>query len=945
MASYLDTIPKYSPYISQVPVELMAKVGMAKQQQYEQGIQKIQSTIDNVAGLDVYKDEDKQYLQSKLNELGDNLKWVGASDFSDFQLVNSVNGMTRQIAKDENVLTAVSSTAVARKELAYMEEERKKGKLNPSNEYVFKKQFSDWANDGKVGSSFNAKYDPSFDIWKFAKETFDAVKPDEFSFDQIYQLGADGKPMTDSRGNLILSPTMTRIEKEGIFPAKVKATLDQIFSDPRVAKQLSIDGMYNYRGLDENALSQKIINQKVEILGQYENQLAQLTLQKSMGKDVQQEIDSLYSKMETTANSYDQYANVAIENPDAIRGALYKDDVSARYTTMFGQVKERTQVMENPGWNQNWKMQVEANEQSRWAQTFRYTKERDAVEDIKWQKKYEQDERLAGLKAKGKSLGGGDNDGDGMGPGAGPGGEASEQAAQNAAIETIRVQATDFDKAASNYSVKSDAFIWETIFSKMPNNNIKLKDLMSKGMKRDDAISLLINNGAKKSKQTPEEYKAYWSGKAVEAFKKLSPEEQSVKPVVEKVYKDYKESKRIFDAQLIVKQRIDAQTKLELGKIGEKLAMMDIKPQEIIYKDKKYTLTKEDMLDLAIYKKGNLGFMQSTFGYDSDVATALKTESKMALSRLMKRGKGDLAEAYINDNKNVTVDANGKATKVQNNSIWEGIKGLGEIPTRLMYESEGWGGVTRNWSQIHAIEGMINSDQYTSGIKRKAEIIQQHYNITPNRNIDIITGDGETDKNTLAKLRRWGSEYTTTNANLSPDFKEFVGSLKTDPNDNVLGARTIFDENNEPMVEVISYDPENGERVGGITIQPDQARKIGIDLGTLYEADEISALRNKINYNDYKTSEGDPADVKTYIEGDSYYDKYDFPGMKGNTTLDVQANIIYSSGEYFPYLYIKDGNKKPVVRELPGDANLENVVSSLKLINPTIVKSLSITPN
>ena len=42
MASFSDSISTYNPYISEIPVDLMAKVGMAKQQQYEQGIQKIQ---------------------------------------------------------------------------------------------------------------------------------------------------------------------------------------------------------------------------------------------------------------------------------------------------------------------------------------------------------------------------------------------------------------------------------------------------------------------------------------------------------------------------------------------------------------------------------------------------------------------------------------------------------------------------------------------------------------------------------------------------------------------------------------------------------------------------------------------------------------------------------------------------------------------------------------
>lgn len=138
MASYLDRTPVFNQYVQQLPVDAMVKVGLQRQQQYEQGLEKIQSTIDNVAGLDIMRDVDKNYLQSKLNTLGNNLKYVAAGDFSNFQLVNSVNGMTKQISKDKNVLNAVSATATAKRELSLMEKEREKGTLNPSNEYVFK---------------------------------------------------------------------------------------------------------------------------------------------------------------------------------------------------------------------------------------------------------------------------------------------------------------------------------------------------------------------------------------------------------------------------------------------------------------------------------------------------------------------------------------------------------------------------------------------------------------------------------------------------------------------------------------------------------------------------------------------------------------------------------------------------------------------------------------
>ena len=85
MASFTDQISQFNPYIQQLPVDAMVKVGMQKQAQYDQGVQKIQGYIDNIAGMDVMRDVDKQHLQSKLNELGSRLRTVAAGDVSNAQ--------------------------------------------------------------------------------------------------------------------------------------------------------------------------------------------------------------------------------------------------------------------------------------------------------------------------------------------------------------------------------------------------------------------------------------------------------------------------------------------------------------------------------------------------------------------------------------------------------------------------------------------------------------------------------------------------------------------------------------------------------------------------------------------------------------------------------------------------------------------------------------------
>jgi len=92
MASFTDNaqaLSQFNPYIQQLPVEEMIDVGKRRQTAHNEGVQKIQTEIENVAGLDVVRDVDKAYLQSKLNQLGNNLRTVAAGDFSNFQLVIS----------------------------------------------------------------------------------------------------------------------------------------------------------------------------------------------------------------------------------------------------------------------------------------------------------------------------------------------------------------------------------------------------------------------------------------------------------------------------------------------------------------------------------------------------------------------------------------------------------------------------------------------------------------------------------------------------------------------------------------------------------------------------------------------------------------------------------------------------------------------------------------
>ena len=237
MASYTDNPITFNPYVQTIPVDEMIKVGMYKQQKYDEGIQKIQTNIDNIAGLDVVRDVDKAYLQSKLNQLGNNLSTVAGGDFSNFQLVNSVNGMTNQISKDPNVLNAISSAKTYRKGLEDMAAANKDGKGAASHDWLFKTDANEWLNNQDIKKTFNGGYKQYSNYQKNAQEVIKGLVKNETGKDVAFEY--------DKNGKMILLDAMTRTEISGITPERIQSAL-MVGLSPNDFQSMQIDGRYNY---------------------------------------------------------------------------------------------------------------------------------------------------------------------------------------------------------------------------------------------------------------------------------------------------------------------------------------------------------------------------------------------------------------------------------------------------------------------------------------------------------------------------------------------------------------------------------------------------------------------------------------------------------------------------------------------------------------------------
>jgi hypothetical protein len=273
MSSFTDNPQvNFNPYIQQLPVKEMVGVGMELQKRYDTGVEKIQSSIDRIAGLDIIRDVDKQYLHSKLNELGTKLKTVAAGDFSNYQLTNHVAGMAGSIGKDNNVINAVTSTARVRSGQKDLEVAKKEGKSSVQNEDWWNYQVGNYLNNKDLKTSFNGEYVPYLDLTeKYAKVAKD-VEAIEYTYDQPYQTNADGslKYFTkDNKGRIIetdkdkgqpmIDDAMKTITRKG----KAAQTILNNFMDNTTEndrRQLQIDAAYHYKNANADNFKGDIKN-------------------------------------------------------------------------------------------------------------------------------------------------------------------------------------------------------------------------------------------------------------------------------------------------------------------------------------------------------------------------------------------------------------------------------------------------------------------------------------------------------------------------------------------------------------------------------------------------------------------------------------------------------------------------------------------------------------
>lgn len=371
MASFTDAIPQFNPYIQQLPVEAMVAVGMEKQQRYDQGVQRIQSQIDQVAGLSISRPQDRQYLQSKLNDLGSKLKTVAAGDFSNYQLVNSVAGMAGSLIKDPTIIASVQSTAQRKAIQDKRQKDIDSGNYNPANNYLYELSDNEWFNDPNVGASYTGYYKTPVDVWGKIKDIAKEVGIDERVVPNLFETDESGRIKRDQNGNAIFNNVMVEETFKGKDASKILSAFQNALT-PSDYEQLSIEGRYNYRGISPEQL-QKTVAESLDKNITFNNgkiELLKISLAEEENKAKTNEYDEAFIKSLKDEIKYFEGRNIQIEkskresldaiatNPESAKAKLYTEN----YLSSMSEVLSSKAVSKKYSVNPHFEVSMKINE-------------------------------------------------------------------------------------------------------------------------------------------------------------------------------------------------------------------------------------------------------------------------------------------------------------------------------------------------------------------------------------------------------------------------------------------------------------------------------------------------------------------------------------------------------------------------------------------------------
>ena len=342
--SYLSqNVLKADPYVIPMNLDLMAKVLSVKQEKFDTNARKTQQGIANLANTDLLKQQDKAYLNDKVNSLVNNVNQIGGADFSDDNVANQIDMMGTDIYNDDKVINAMSST----KQIRALQEGYKSYKTDPklnklysvANEWNDLQPVEQYLRNEEVGAIYGGSSAPT-PYSEYKQKLFNNLKSVKANYEET---------MRDN-GLFYSKTTSERVTPERI----AQAAADLLTADEKA--QLERDGLYSYKDLTKGQLIQKAhdVNQ-FKLSGAYatlqgytdgyiqaaNDPLAKKTYE-GLIDEQKKEIDALKATMDVAT-----YSTAFDSSPKGFQVQVYKDEFYRGLSSTFAYNKIKQDVVEN----------------------------------------------------------------------------------------------------------------------------------------------------------------------------------------------------------------------------------------------------------------------------------------------------------------------------------------------------------------------------------------------------------------------------------------------------------------------------------------------------------------------------------------------------------------------------------------------------------------------
>src|SRR5690606_20182751 len=339
-------VPEYSPYISSIPVELYGQLAMQKQQQYDTGLQRVQSFVQNITGLEMDRDIDQAYNEQKVGEFRKNIENILSEDLSDTNGLMQAGAYSSQLFNDKRIRNSVLSRIHEKDAYKQLEQAQQDGTYAPENAELLLSQINAWKSGDENAVLGKQTYIPYDNYMERYQKWMKNVAPD-VRLDQHSPIDADGNP---------IPYVLVEGKVEAITDDKISAAHEAFFQQDASARQQRSSSTRDYASQisDADALSalqrankeeNESIDKQIEF---YQQQMVLYGADQQQVKQFKKNIEQLTANKEKLNENYQNEVSLLASNPIQVKANLYDRQQRRQLVNMFTYKKESSKMVKNP---------------------------------------------------------------------------------------------------------------------------------------------------------------------------------------------------------------------------------------------------------------------------------------------------------------------------------------------------------------------------------------------------------------------------------------------------------------------------------------------------------------------------------------------------------------------------------------------------------------------